>query len=134
MYFVGIRAEDEVPNMGPLSNVVSAEARVDLGSDIDEPDGERPERFFLSPNYPNPFNPTTTFEYALPLQSRVTVTIYNELGQSIRTLVNTTQPAGSYSVTWDGRDDRGRSVASGVYFYRLTTDQLVQARKMVLLK
>ena len=134
LYYVAIRTMDEVLNESPLSNLSSAEAYVDLGADIDDPDGERPDRFFLSQNYPNPFNPSTTIEYAVPNQSAVTIDIYNQVGQLIRRLVSETQPAGAYSVVWDGKNSRGQQVASGVYLYRIVTDDIALSRKMVLLK
>lgn len=94
-----------------------------------------PSDFKLYQNYPNPFNPTTTISWQLPVASQVELTIYNLLGQKIRTLVDGRQPAGFHQVEWDGRDDAGRQVASGVYFYRLTTvDGFRQSRKMLLLK
>lgn len=88
----------------------------------------------LHPNYPNPFNPGTTIEYALNRASLVRLTIYNVLGQEIVTLVDGPQPAGAYTEQWDGTDRFHRPVASGVYFYRLSTDTFTRAKKMVLLK
>ncbi|MFQ5708509.1 MAG: FG-GAP-like repeat-containing protein [bacterium] len=96
-----------------------------------------PEGFELQQNLPNPFNPTTTIRYNIPeLQnsSMVKLTIYNTLGQKIRTLVNEKQAAGVYSVKWDGKDSTGLQVASGVYVYRLRLDHFVQSKKMILLR
>jgi hypothetical protein len=93
-----------------------------------------PTRFALENNYPNPFNPTTTIRYALPLDARVNVTIYNIQGQVVRTLVGTDQTAGYYTIQWDGRSDAGMSVASGIYIYRINAGQFVAAKKMVMLK
>jgi len=94
-----------------------------------------PQFFALLPNYPNPFNPETSIDYELPTVSNVKLSIYNLQGQRVRTLVNRAQPAGRYQVTWDGTDDNGVQVASGVYFYRLTTGSgFVATRKMILLR
>jgi hypothetical protein len=95
---------------------------------------EIPDKFELFQNYPNPFNPSTTISYQLPVGGEVELTIYNLLGQKIRKLVNTKQPAGFYQVEWDGRDDTGSEVASGIYLYRWMTGEFVQVRKMVLLR
>lgn len=80
-------------------------------------------------NYPNPFNPTTTFRYGLPKPSDVTLTVYNLLGQKVATLVEKYQNAGYYVVQWDATD-----LASGIYFYQITAGNLTQTRKMLLLK
>jgi len=90
--------------------------------------------FILSQNYPNPFNPQTQFEFSLPHASHVKVEVFNVLGQRVTTLVDKRLPAGSYRVTWDGKDYVGQEVSSGVYLYRLTADEFVQSRKMLLLK
>jgi hypothetical protein len=95
---------------------------------------EIPEEYQLLQNYPNPFNPSTSIQYALKQASKVSLKIYNLLGQEIRTLVNTNQEAGFQNVQWDGRDNRGQSVASGIYIYRLETDEFTSTRKMVLMK
>lgn len=88
----------------------------------------------LFANFPNPFNPETEIRYDLYAPAKVTLAVYNELGQRIRVLVQTPQNAGNYWVNWDGKDDLGRVVASGVYFYRLQTGHDVQTRRMVMLK
>ncbi len=93
-----------------------------------------PDRYDLAQNYPNPFNPSTTIEYALPKASSVKLTIYNVAGQAARTLVDDRQKAGSYSVEWDGRDNSGRQMASGIYFYNIKAADFQSVRKMVLIK
>ena len=93
-----------------------------------------PSKFTLKQNYPNPFNPNTTIAYSLPKQSYVDLKIYNIKGQLVRTLCNDEQEAGEYSINWDGSDEQGRVVSSGVYFYSLQTDDFVQTRKMLLLR
>ena len=93
-----------------------------------------PKRFALEPNYPNPFNPSTTIRYQLAENSKVTLKIYNLLGQEVRTLMNTHQSNGIHSVIWDGTNNFGQRVTSGVYFYRLQAGDFVKTRKMVLVK
>jgi hypothetical protein len=90
----------------------------------------------LEDNYPNPFNPTTTIKYSIADRGQVTLKIYNAAGQLVRTLVNEEQApvAGGFSKVWNGLNDRGQSVASGVYFYQLTAKNFEQTKKMVLLK
>jgi uncharacterized repeat protein (TIGR01451 family) len=80
--------------------------------------GPKPLSNYLGSNYPNPFNPTTTITYGLATQARVSIAIYNINGSLVRTLVSEDKPAGWYTVNWDGRDQSGRAVASGVYFSR----------------
>ncbi len=93
-----------------------------------------PSDYVLYPNYPNPFNPATTIEFALPRRERVRITVYDLLGRSVRQLTNGTKEPGRHSVRWDGRDDLGRQVAAGLYIYRLVTPSTSLARKMLLLK
>jgi outer membrane protein assembly factor BamB len=88
----------------------------------------------LQPNYPNPFNPSTTISYDLPTNSHVEVTIINVLGQEICTLADEAQRAGSHEMVWDGKDNQGRAVSSGVYFYRVQSDAFTQTRKMTLVR
>jgi hypothetical protein len=94
-----------------------------------------PTKFDLEQNYPNPFNPYTDIRFHLPQETRVTLRIYNILGQLITTVVDELKPAGSYSVRWEGRDDHNVLVGSGVYFYRIETESgFIQARKMLYIK
>lgn len=101
---------------------------------------ELPDKFTLYANYPNPFNPGTTIKYDLKLSSAVTLSVYNALGQLVRTLVNgKVQTTGSYSVYWDGKDAIGRQVASGIYICRIDAKDIngktfTKSNKMVLLK
>jgi hypothetical protein len=95
---------------------------------------EIPTEFALSQNYPNPFNPTTTIKYALPENARVTLVVYNMLGQVIKSLVDSEQEAGFYTMQWDGTNSHGSKVSSGTYIYRLTAGSKVSTLKMNLLK
>jgi hypothetical protein len=93
-----------------------------------------PTTYDISQNYPNPFNPTTTIKYQLPHSSDVQLIIYNALGQKVRTLVTETKEPGYYEVMWDGRNDGGIQVASGIYLYRIKAGEFVRSKKMLLLK
>ncbi|MFQ5652230.1 MAG: T9SS type A sorting domain-containing protein [bacterium] len=94
-----------------------------------------PSQFALAQNYPNPFNPTTNITYDLPKDSEVTLQVFNVLGQKVRNLVfQQKQQAGSYTVQWDGKDEVGRSVASGLYFYSIKAGDFIKSQKMTLLK
>jgi hypothetical protein len=93
-----------------------------------------PSDYMLYQNYPNPFNPTTTIEYALPTEGNVKLEVYNSLGQLVNVLVERYQNAGRQKVSWNGKDSYGSSVSSGIYFYRLKTNNFSQVKKMILMK
>jgi len=89
----------------------------------------------LKQNYPNPFNPSTTIEYQLTRAANVKLTVFNVLGQEIKQLVDENSvAAGSHKVVWNGKDNNGKSVANGVYFYKLSTDDKTEVKKMVFMK
>ncbi|MBU0711173.1 T9SS type A sorting domain-containing protein [bacterium] len=101
----------------------------------EETDGMIPGDFHLYQNYPNPFNPQTTISYQLPVFSEVSLKVYDILGQEVRTLVNENNSAGYHSVVWNGTDNSGRQVSSGVYFYYLKAgDEFSQTKKLLLIK
>ena len=100
----------------------------------DETGVSRPEEFKLLQNYPNPFNPQTEISYSLSEDARVKLTVYNLLGQTVKTLVDEYQSAGSRRVTWDGTDEQGNKVASGVFLYKLQAGSLTDTKKMILMK
>ncbi|MGB7062123.1 MAG: 5'-nucleotidase C-terminal domain-containing protein [Candidatus Zixiibacteriota bacterium] len=93
-----------------------------------------PQGFELHQNYPNPFNPETQITYSLPQATDVRVTIYDMLGRRIRVLADEYRSAGANTVIWDGRDENGKKVSSGIYFYRLQAGEFVQTKKMSLIK
>ncbi len=95
---------------------------------------EIPGDFELAQNYPNPFNPSTRISYALPVRTRASLRLYNTAGQLVRVLVDSEQPAGRYSVQWDGLNDSGARVSTGVYFYELRAGKFLQTRKLLLVK
>ncbi|UCH83817.1 MAG: T9SS type A sorting domain-containing protein, partial [Candidatus Latescibacterota bacterium] len=117
----------EWTQMGDVINFTDV-ARLTAASD------HIPQQSALHQNFPNPFNPATTIAYDLAAPETVKLTVFNVNGQRVRELISKTQPAGRYSAVWDGRDERGQRVASGVYFYRLEAGAYSRTLKMVLLK
>jgi len=110
-------------------------------TDVEENSSDIPNSYELLNNYPNPFNPSTNIQYGLPHQSNVTLAVYSLLGQEVRSLASGVQNAGSYRVTWNGKDNNGAQMSSGVYFFRLYAQPLdgnaqpiVRTNKMMLLK
>jgi hypothetical protein len=94
----------------------------------------QPHNFKLYQNFPNPFNPNTSIKYELNKSGKISLKIYNILGQEVRTLINTKQSQGIHSVLWDGKNNHGQLVSSGVYLYRLEAGEFVKTRKMILVK
>jgi len=129
-YYYTITATDYGFNESQRSSEVSViVTRVD-GRDI----AGIPTSYNLAQNYPNPFNPETVIRYQLPKAGKVSLRVLNLLGQEIRTLVEGEKAPGYYSTVWDGRDDSGRPVPSGVYVYRLETSGYTAMKKLVLMK
>ena len=142
----------DVPNKNVISNILSESITIQEslgnGYDITIVSGEEqyvsdmitnlleaiPAEYSLSQNYPNPFNPTTKIDFSLPRSDDVTVTIYNLMGQQIKVLMNSNLEYGYHTVTWNGLDQLGRPVASGVYFSELRTRNFRKTKKMLLLK
>lgn len=135
-------------NQGTLNVIVRAgesQIRIDeakLLIDYDNPTtdvGEdelasRTEAFQLSQNYPNPFNPGTQISFDLHKTTKVSLLVYNVFGQKVRTLIDTDLPTGRYTVSWDGKNDEGTNVSSGVYFCRLLAGDKMSTKKMTLMK
>jgi len=114
---------------------------IDTTTSVDFDEDQKPTSFALFQNYPNPFNPSTKIPFTVhgsqfmvhrPIHT--TLKIYNILGQKVRTLVDEPKTAGSYEVIWDGKDDKGKDVASGIYFYQLTAGKYKETKKMVLIR
>jgi hypothetical protein len=124
----------------PAAVTALRQAVTDMGIisavDDENPSASLPTRFSLSQNYPNPFNPNTIIEFYNPNSkpTMATLEIFNILGQRTRLLFNAPAKPGLNQIEWDGSDDRGDQVATGIYFYRLKTDSQTMTRKMVLLK
>ena len=88
----------------------------------------------LHDNFPNPFNPDTQIAFSLSKQSHVQITVYNIKGQLVRTLVDEECDADNYTVTWNGADNNSKTASSGVYFYKMKTDNFLSTKKMILMK
>ncbi len=93
-----------------------------------------PGVFKLYQNYPNPFNPVTRIDFSLERGGNVSLEVYNVIGQKIKTLLNGYYASGEYEIHWDGTTDNGEKVSSGIYFYRLTSDEYSRTRKMIMMK
>ena len=93
-----------------------------------------PDKFYLSQNYPNPFNPETEIKYQLPAASSVNIKVYNIIGQEIKTLFSGHQSAGYYSVKWNGTNNQGMKVASGLYIYKMEAGSFIDVKKIVFLQ
>ena len=130
LYF-GVRAIDDQNNESELSNTALV-----LVLDFDDPDQDilLPDRTGLTTMYPNPFNAETRIEYDVAIASFLTIRVYNVLGQEVKSLVDLPRARGSYQVFWDGTDDRGSPVSSGIYFCRLVAETVSDTRKLVFLK
>jgi hypothetical protein len=145
----GPRAGQGVPVQSPFDFAYSTSAASYSAGTVAQPLGDLfwfpgvtevensesiPVAFKLFDNYPNPFNPTTTIKYSIPEKADVQLTVFNMLGQEVTTLVKTTQNAGTYSVKWNGKNNFGSQLASGIYLYHLKAGNFVVTRKMVMLK
>jgi hypothetical protein len=126
-----VRGRDAAGNWGSASPLVVVVNGVVTGIDAAS---TLPGKYGLEQNWPNPFNPKTTIRYALPKGSLVELAVYNASGEKVRTLVSGAEPAGFKSVYWDGQNDSGKPVTSGVYLYKLIADEFEASRKMVLVK
>ena len=102
--------------------------------DGDVGDNNLPHNLSLSQNYPNPFNMSTVISYSILRRSDVTISIINLLGQKVKTIETKNRPAGKYDYIWDGTDQSGKVVASGIYFYQINDGNYTESKKMVLLK
>lgn len=124
----GVLSAGDILNIEGETNLISVEAADQLGTPLDVAMKIIPTNFALQQNYPNPFNPETVIGYALPVASNWNISIYNVSGQLVKDFAGYSE-AGNFQVTWDATD-----VASGMYFYKLTTDTYSATKKMVLLK
>jgi hypothetical protein len=120
-------------------NLAAASAQILLLADKPTRVGQEmhvPQQFQLEQNYPNPFNPTTAFSYVIGGEQpvRACLYIYNAVGQRVRRLLDTAKAPGAYAASWDGRDDGGSPLGSGLYFYRLSAGPFSQTKKMLLIR
>jgi hypothetical protein len=93
-----------------------------------------PAATYLAQNFPNPFNPTTRIEFGLSAPANLSLRIYDAAGRLVRVLAEGNRPAGTYAEMWNGKDDGGRAVSTGIYFYKLDAGTFTQTKKMILLK
>jgi hypothetical protein len=98
-------------------------------TDVNEIPGSTPSAYALEQNFPNPFNPSTKINFSLPVEGFVTLDVYNSIGQKVATLVNETKSAGTYAVDFDASD-----LTSGIYFYKISSGNFSETKKMILLK
>jgi hypothetical protein len=141
-----LEAPDVFPGLLPpapvhlmIDNLPDSERTVDLeytGSlDVDDSkEPGMPTVAAIGQNYPNPFNLETVIEYSVPTRTVATIEIFNLMGQRVRTLLNESKAAGSYRIKWNGSDDAGRVVSTGMYLYRFKAGDVVQTKKMLLVK
>ena len=111
-----------------------ATSPADFSINVEESSENTPDNYQLGRNFPNPFNSRTGIEYEIPDIAMVELTIYNMLGQHVRTLINEIKSPGTYHVTWEGQDDTGRTVNSGLYLCRMRSGNHVQTRKLLFIK
>ena len=130
---IGTRPATRTTFSAPSADVVFIAEMLHSPTEV-VPSKERPARTDLIQNYPNPFNPETTIRYEVSAASQVSVIVYNVMGQRIRTLTNVPQMPGSYSVIWDGRNDLGETVVSGVYLCQLVAGRNTRETKILLIR
>ncbi len=120
---------------GICPEYVHAADLVDIRLPVQEFDGPvLPQTYSIDQNNPNPFNPTTSINFALPTAAKTRIDVFNILGQKVKTLVDEYLTAGNKRVEWDGTDDRGNAVASGIYLYKMTANDFTETKKMMLMK
>jgi len=100
----------------------------------DGDDNNIPKEFYLSQNYPNPFNPETTIEYQLPISCHVVITIYNTIGQEIKTLLDSDQQVDYHQINWNGKDNSGQPVGTGIYLCLMQANNFSAVRKLLLIR
>jgi hypothetical protein len=129
-YYYDVRARDAQAQWSGFSN--REMAIVEPQSVNEEP--SLPISLALNQNYPNPFNPTTNISFGVPIKTHVELSVYDLTGAKVATLMNNDLAPGNYDINFNGRDERGQALASGIYFYRLRTDNQTLTKKMVLMK
>jgi hypothetical protein len=129
-YYIAVKSRDEAYNWSLISNVISK--TTSLVTDVDD-SLPLPGVFELEQNYPNPFNPSTRIDFSLGSTTRVTISVYNVIGQQVAQILDADLPAGPHSLTWDALNSAGRAVASGVYLYRFEFEDRKTSGKVVIL-
>ncbi|MBA4311871.1 MAG: hypothetical protein C0417_04480 [Chlorobiaceae bacterium] len=131
--YLGINDKDFSDNYGYYVAFIT-KYHHGLPPDLVEKTQGFPENISISQNYPNPFNPNTNIEYKITKQGNVEIGIYDINGRLVKSLLNTTQHAGSYTIQWNGQDENGGVVSSGTYFYQVKSDGVQLVKKMLMLK
>jgi hypothetical protein len=136
--FAAVRFNNSIYVFGgenQFDKIVASIEKLDLMTDVDlEDDETSPSNFSLEQNYPNPFNPTTTISFKIPQKSKVLLEIFDIFGKRIKTLIDDELETGTYKVEWNGRDEKGNPLSSGIYIYRLSTGKVFLTKKMTLIK
>ena len=132
--YYSAKAVDQYDNLSSSSNVDGVWVMPTKQDYLIQNETLRPTQFELQQNYPNPFNPSTTISFGLPENINVRLDILDISGRKIRTLIDASKEAGTYQVVWNGQDDYGKSVASGVYVYRIQAGDFVQSKKLLFMK
>jgi len=126
-YFYRVLAVDHAGNLSDYTETIEVTS---LLNDFDQ----IPSKVTLHNNFPNPFNPKTSFTYDLPQSGLVKINISNLSGSHVKTLINGNKDVGKHTIEWDSKDDQGNTVPAGIYFYTLTTNNYTKTNKMILLK
>ena len=129
-----ITANIKITSNDPLHNPFLVPVTINLSPSGIEEEWPLPTTFEISSNYPNPFNPVTNIKFQLPQVSDVKLVVYNMLGQKIRTLVDGNKDIGYYNIQWDGKNENGRQVATGIYIYKFEAGNFIKSQKMILMK
>ncbi|HXF47854.1 MAG TPA: M6 family metalloprotease domain-containing protein [Verrucomicrobiae bacterium] len=132
--YAGAGSLVQVTNISNSGDTMTADFFVQAPTDVDDGIFNRPKNFQLAQNYPNPFNPATVIAYTLEKSGPVELQIFNLLGEKVKTLVSGHQGAGLHQKSWDGRDESGRVVSSGLYLYRLRLEKFAETKKMMLVR
>ena len=127
-----VQVNDSVYNLG-FTNVIELQSIITYTNNK-EIYSNLPKSFILKQNYPNPFNPSTTIQYELSSRSIVEIYIYNSIGQLVRTFYEGEKSLGLHSIAWNGKDNFGKSLSSGSYYYQIKANNNIQTKKMILLK
>ena len=131
MYYLSSSGWVAIPNVDIMVTAYVTDQPVSIKSEDNE---NIPLTFEMKQNYPNPFNPNTVITYQIPQNEMVTLEVFNVLGQRVRTLVNEIKDAGQYEITWDGKNNSGNQLSSGIYLYRINAGNFVKVMKMILLR
>ncbi|MBC8343690.1 MAG: T9SS type A sorting domain-containing protein [Bacteroidetes bacterium] len=134
VYYLDGKSIPVSSNQGEVSFIILAGDKDFISQAVSEYEMSIPTEFSLSQNFPNPFNPTTQIQYDVAVQGQVKILVYDIMGRHIRTLVNQHEIPGKYSILWNGTDEFGSKVATGMYFYQFTSPGVVKTKKMVFLK